>query len=133
MKRYPLHWGVYVACAVAGSAAVALLVVADITGVAVLGRWGLATALLAAVIATGIVADRCARKVCVAVETSTEASTAALHTDLEQLLETHTGRLVTAYGERDDDRTEEIAEAVCVAVLEVINRGDPPTPINPGD
>lgn len=116
-----LHPIVYVSCAVIGTAAIAMLIVSDAENIHDLGKWGLLTALVSAVLAFVIICDRFTRRIC----TSAHQEAEALVDEVEGMLKLHTGAVVGAYG----DQTTEIAEAVCRAVVEGMYRGPRPTPI----
>lgn len=118
----PLHWTVYVSCAVLTTVSVFLLIVSDASDQRDFGRWGLATGLAAAIASFVIVADRFSRRIC-----------QATHDEVEHRVE-EIGELIDAQGKKVVagvyDQTEDIAEAVCTVVLETISNGGPgATPI----
>lgn len=119
-----MHWGSYTICAVAGSIAVALLLISDLVHVESIARWGLLAGLLAAVMAAAIIANRCARQLEVAAD---ERARVALN-EVEAMMERHADRVVKAY----EEQTEAIAHAVCDSVLNAIDSrmGPAATPIN---
>lgn len=109
----PIHWSAYVSCAVAGVVAIGLLIVSSLMRADALGRWGLLCGLLGAVIAAAIIADRLATRLAVA----SDARAAGMLTELETMLARHAGEVMKTY----ESQTEEIAHAVCDAVMDVFD------------
>lgn len=116
------HWSVYVSCAVLTTASFALLIVSDISDVRDVGRWGMITGLAALVLGCVIVCHLYARKVC---EVAHEEVEHAVE-DVDDLLNQKAAAMIVAY----DERTGDIAESVCAAVLQVMNHHGP-TPVGP--
>lgn len=115
------HWSVYVSCAVLTTGAVFLLTISDVQAQRDLGRWGIAAALGAAVMACIAVAHRYAFNL----RESTHEEVEHAVEDIDDLLNAKTAAVIAAYGEQ----TEEIAEAVCTAVVRVVARNGGPTPL----
>lgn len=108
----PLHWTVYVSCAVLATTSLSMLIVSDVEDRRDFGRWGIAAGLLAIIVASIVVADRFSRRVC-----------KYTHLEAEHQREEIQG-LIDAEGERViagvHDQTEDIAEAVCKAVVKTV-------------
>lgn len=118
-----LHWSVYVCCAGFTTAGGALLIASDVTDAREFGRWGLAMSLLACVAAGIIVCDRFARRIYAA----TLDESARRMDQIEDLVESERRKVVREF----HGQTEEIAEAVCSAVIGVVRRDQQATPIRP--
>lgn len=117
----PLHWTVYVSCAVLTTASMSLLIASDATGARDYGRWGLAAGLAASVVGVIVVADRFARRICQCTHDEAEHRME----EIEDMVEAEGKRVVRQF----HAQTEEIAEAVCSAVIGVVRQDRDATPM----
>lgn len=114
----PLHWTVYVSCAVLATSSLSLLIVSDAENQRDFGRWGIAAGLVAIIVASIVVADRFSRRVCKYTHLEAEHQ----REEFAGLIDDQARKVIDGV----HDQTEDIAEAVCSVVLETISGGATP-------
>lgn len=113
----PLHWTVYVSCAVLATSSLSLLIVSDAENQRDFGRWGIAAGLVAIIVASIVVADRFSRRVCKYTHLEAEHQ----REEFAGLIDEQAKKIVGGV----HDQTEEIAEAVCKAVVKTTTGATP--------